>query len=91
VTLLNHDPQLREVMQAVLRHQLSLTETWRTVLRGQLPLREAWHVIHRRGQPGLDEISCDRLRSGGILKGESRNEFQLRCELYGNYLRKKLL
>jgi hypothetical protein len=90
VTLLNHDPQLREAVRAILRNQLSLPETWQAVRRGQLSLREALQVI-RRGQPGLDEISFDRLRSGGILKGESRNEFQLRCELYDNYLKKKLL
>jgi multisubunit Na+/H+ antiporter MnhE subunit len=90
VTLLNLDPPLREAVRAILSRQLSLPETWQAVRRGQLSLRDALRIISR-GQPSLDEIAFDRLRSGGILKGESRNEFQLRCELYESYLKKKLL
>ncbi len=90
VTLLNLDPQLREAVRAILRSQLSFSATWQAFRRGQLSLRETLQAI-RRAQPGLDEISFDRLHSGGILKGDSRHDFQLRCELYENYLKKKLL
>jgi DNA-binding winged helix-turn-helix (wHTH) protein len=44
-----------------------------------------------RGQRGLSPSGFYRLRSAGVLAGDSPQEANLRCELYARYLRKKLL
>jgi hypothetical protein len=44
-----------------------------------------------QGQPCPDYKSFYRLRSGGIIKGESKEQVSLRCEIYAAYLRKHLL
>jgi DNA-binding winged helix-turn-helix (wHTH) protein len=54
----------------------SLCEAVRIVLRG-------------KGNVGLSDFY--RLRSAGVLAGDSPREATLRCELYVTYLRKKLL
>lgn len=43
-----------------------------------------------RGEPCPDSDSFYRLRSAGILKGESKNNVSLRCEIYASYLQKHL-
>ncbi len=44
-----------------------------------------------QGQPCPDYESFYRLRSGGILKGDSKDHVYPRCEIYATYLRKHLL
>jgi DNA-binding winged helix-turn-helix (wHTH) protein len=44
-----------------------------------------------RGEPGLSSPDFYRLRSAGILAGDSPHDAALRCELYSIYLRKHLL
>ena len=44
-----------------------------------------------RGEPGLGTSDFYRLRSAGVLAGDSPQEAALRCELYATYLRKRLL
>lgn len=43
-----------------------------------------------RGESGLSSSDFYRLRSAGILTGDSPHDAMLRCELYSNYLRKHL-
>lgn len=43
-----------------------------------------------QNQPCPDNDTFYRLRSFGLLKGESKNNAQFRCEVYGSYLRKHL-
>jgi DNA-binding winged helix-turn-helix (wHTH) protein len=44
-----------------------------------------------RGEPGLSSSDFYRLRSAGILTGDSPHDAALRCDLYSIYLRKHLL
>ncbi|RKZ90605.1 MAG: hypothetical protein DRR19_09565 [Candidatus Parabeggiatoa sp. nov. 1] len=44
-----------------------------------------------RGKPCPDYDSFYRLRSAGILRGESKDNVSLRCEIYQRYLKKHLL
>ena len=44
-----------------------------------------------RGQPCPTPESFYRLRSAGLIVGESISESRLRCELYGTYLNRHLL
>jgi len=44
-----------------------------------------------RGKPCSDQGVFYRLRSGGILSGESLRDARLRCQLYANYLERHLL
>ena len=44
-----------------------------------------------RGQPRASTESFLRLRSAGVLAGESTDEMRLRCQLYANYLKRHLL
>lgn len=44
-----------------------------------------------RGEPGLSSSDFYRLRSAGILTGDSPQDVALRCQLYSIYLRKRLL
>jgi serine/threonine protein kinase len=43
------------------------------------------------GQPCPNAESFYRLRSAGVMSGESAQEVRLRCQLYANYLRRHLL
>jgi len=42
-------------------------------------------------RPPTNERTFYRLRSGGLLSGETAREARLRCDLYGSYLRRHLL
>ena len=42
-------------------------------------------------ESALDPADFYRLRSAGVLAGDSNRDARLRCELYGNFLRKRLL
>jgi serine/threonine protein kinase len=44
-----------------------------------------------QGKPSLTVASFYRLRSGGLLRGNSLADAQLRCEIYGTYLKRHLL
>jgi hypothetical protein len=44
-----------------------------------------------KGQPCLDVASFYRLRSGGLLRGDSLGDAQLRCEIYSSYLKRHLV
>lgn len=44
-----------------------------------------------RGQPCTDERSFYRLRSGGVILGETIEEARLRCQVYTTYLKRHLL
>jgi DNA-binding winged helix-turn-helix (wHTH) protein len=44
-----------------------------------------------RGEPGLTSQEFYRLRSAGVLTGNSPQDARLRCELYAKYLKKRLL
>jgi hypothetical protein len=43
-----------------------------------------------KGEKPLDAESFYRLRSAGVVKGESGSDARPRCELYGQYLRRQL-
>ena len=43
-----------------------------------------------QGQPCPDAASFYRLRSGGLMQGDSLHEAQLRCEIYASYLKRHL-
>jgi len=47
------------------------------------------HVL--RDQPCPDYDSFHRLRSAGVLRGDSKDNVNLRCEIYRRYLKKHLL
>jgi DNA-binding winged helix-turn-helix (wHTH) protein len=53
-------------------------------------LAEALHGF-LQGKEGLTTIHFYRLRSAGVLAGDSPQDTRLRCELYQRYLRKHLL
>jgi hypothetical protein len=44
-----------------------------------------------RGQPAASTEKFLRLRSAGVLAGESIDEMRMRCQLYANYLKRHLL
>lgn len=44
-----------------------------------------------RGQPCTDQKSFYRLRSGGVLIGETMRDARLRCQMYATYLERHLL
>ena len=44
-----------------------------------------------QGQSRLTMANFYRLRGGGVLSGDSPQEARLRCELYANYLKRRLL
>jgi hypothetical protein len=44
-----------------------------------------------RGKPCVDAASFYRLRSAGVMRGDSIKQVQPRCEIYGEYLRRHLL
>ena len=44
-----------------------------------------------RGQPSASTESFLRLRSAGVLTGESIDEMRMRCQLYASYLKRHLL
>ena len=46
-------------------------------------------VLH--GPYHLDSESFYRLRSAGVMAGESANDSRLRCQVYANYLKRHLL
>ena len=54
------------------------------------PLYQAMQRV-LRGEPCPDYDSFYRLRSAGILRGDSKDNVSLRCEIYGRYLKKHLL
>ena len=43
------------------------------------------------GKPNMSRESFYRLRSSGVMSGESSEEARLRCRLYANYLRRQML
>lgn len=43
-----------------------------------------------QGRPRPDVSSFYRLRSGGVMRGESLHEARPRCEIYGSYLKRHL-
>ena len=43
-----------------------------------------------QGRPHSDVSSFYRLRSGGVIRGDSLHEAQLRCEIYASYLKRHL-
>jgi hypothetical protein len=43
-----------------------------------------------RNQPCLDYDSFYRLRSAGVLSGESKDTARLRCGIYETYLKRQL-
>jgi hypothetical protein len=45
--------------------------------------------VLRKGTCG-DEAHFLRLRSAGLIKGESRHQVQMRCRLYEDYLKEHL-
>jgi DNA-binding winged helix-turn-helix (wHTH) protein len=61
-----------------------------TSLERDLGLCQAVRAV-LRGERGLGTSEFYRLRSAGVLAGESPQEANLRCELYATYLRKRLL
>jgi DNA-binding winged helix-turn-helix (wHTH) protein len=44
-----------------------------------------------RGEPGLTPSDFYRLRSAGVLSGDSRQQASVRCPLYSAYFKKRLL
>jgi len=59
-------------------------------LNREEPLLQAMQgVLHGKACPDYDTFY--RLRSAGILRGDSKDNVSLRCEIYGNYLKKHLL
>jgi hypothetical protein len=44
-----------------------------------------------RGEPCRDEASFYRLRSAGVIRGDSPTEARLRCAIYESYLKRHLL
>ena len=66
---------LRRLLAALKRDQ-SLVEVVRSLLRGHC---------------SIDATSFYRLRSAGLLEGESERAAHLRCKLYANYFRRHLL
>ena len=62
LVLLAKDPELQDVVRALLR-----------------------------GQPCPNSPSFYRLRSAGVVKGDSPHDVRLRCEIYAAYLRRHLL
>jgi len=61
-----------------------------TLLNRDEPLFQAMQQV-LRGEPCPDSDSFYRLRSAGILRGNSKNNVSLRCEIYRRYLKKHLL
>jgi len=60
------------------------------LLNREEPLLQAMKgVLHGKACPDYDTFY--RLRSAGILRGESKDNVSLRCEIYGGYLKKHLL
>jgi len=43
-----------------------------------------------QGEPCPNAASFYRLRSAGVMKGDSPAQIQLRCEIYGHYLKAHL-
>jgi hypothetical protein len=43
------------------------------------------------GQPGMSRDSFYRLRSSGVMSGDSAAEARMRCRLYASYLRRQML
>jgi hypothetical protein len=43
-----------------------------------------------QGRPSPDPASFYRLRSGGLMRGDSLQEARPRCEIYGSYLKRHL-
>ncbi len=43
------------------------------------------------GKPSMSRDSFFRLRSGGVMAGDSAEEASMRCQLYADYLRRQLL
>jgi len=66
---------LRRVLVSLVKDQTLLD-----VMRG---------VLH--GPCHLDSESFYRLRSAGVMAGESANDARLRCQVYANYLKRHLL
>lgn len=62
LVLLAKDPELTEIVKAILR-----------------------------GVPAASGTTFYRLRSAGVMKGDSPREIRPRCEIYGSYLRRHLL
>lgn len=60
---------------------------WR--LQGKKGLSDSLHQILRKGMCDY-ETHFLRLRSAGLIKGETRDRVQMRCQLYEDYLRKHL-
>jgi len=60
------------------------------LLNREEPLSQAMQRV-LRGEPCPDYDSFYRLRSAGILRGDSKDNVGLRCEIYGRYLKKHLL
>lgn len=59
-------------------------------LEREKALREAlYRLLH--DQPGLTDLQFYRLRSAGVLVGDSPAAAKPRCEIYGRYLRRRLL
>ncbi|NIM16352.1 MAG: hypothetical protein GTO45_30515 [Candidatus Aminicenantes bacterium] len=61
---------------------------WR--LQAEKGLRDSLHQILRRGVYEF-ETHFLRLRSAGLVKGETRDSVQMVCHLYEDYFRKHLV
>lgn len=66
-----------------------LDRIYRTVVRA--PERERMVSDLLRGQPCSDLDTFSRLRSAGVLAGDSMREARVRCGLYAEYLKGRLL
>jgi hypothetical protein len=60
---------------------------WR--LQGEKGLSQCLHQVLHKGMCDY-ETHFLRLRSAGLIKGETRDKVQMRCQLYEDYLRKHL-
>ncbi len=52
-------------------------------------LKDALRNILRHGACD-DEEDFQRLKASGLIRGETRNSVQMRCQLYADYFRKHL-
>jgi len=56
-----------------------------TGLKTTFAIPSSWHPLKKKGS------HKKRLRSAGILRGDSKNDVRPRCEIYATYLKKHLL
>ena len=62
------------------------------LLEGEVELRRLTEAVHRTldGQPGIDSGAFYRLRSAGVMAGDTATEIRPRCQLYARCLRRHL-